>query len=229
VTARQQPPNAAQDPHASEPVVTAGPPPEQALAALVLLHGRGATAASMMGLFVELGIDGLAAVAPQAAGNTWYPHSFLVPTDSNQPYLDSALRKIESVVAGLIFRGVASERIAILGFSQGACLTSEFLARHPRRYGGAMVLTGGLIGPAGTPRSYPGTLAGTPVFLGTSDPDPHVPFERARETEAVLARMGAKVELRRYPGMAHTINEEELEACRALLLSMISAPAEGRR
>jgi predicted esterase len=225
VTARHQPTSAAQDPHAGQPVLAAGPPPETATATLVLLHGRGATAASMMGLYEELRIADLAAVAPQAAGHTWYPHSFLAPTESNQPYLDSALRRIESVVADLVSRGVASERIAILGFSQGACLTSEFLACHPRRYGAAMVLTGGLIGPAGTPRDYPGSLAGTPVFLGASDPDPHVPIERVRETEAVLTRMGAKVELRRYPGMAHTINEEELDACRALLRAMIVATA----
>ena len=110
----------------------------------------------------------------------------------------------------------------MLGFSQGACLTSEFVARHPRHYGAVIALTGGLIGPPGTPRNYPSSLAGTPVFLGTSDPDPHVPFERVKETEAVLRRMGAAVELRRYPGMPHTINDDELDVCRKLLQRVIA-------
>src|SRR4029077_6852155 len=127
-----------------------------------------------------------------------------------------------SIVADLLARGIPSERIALLGFSQGACLTLEFAARVPRRYGAVMGLTGGLIGPPGTPRDYPGSLGGTPVFLGTSDPDPHVPFARVRETEEVLTRMGAEVELRRYPGMPHTINKDELSACRALLQSVVS-------
>jgi predicted esterase len=127
------------------------------------------------------------------------------------------LRKIDAVVNDLLSRGIPSDRIAILGFSQGACLTSEYVARNPRRYGAVIALTGGLIGPPGTPRNYRGSLDGTPVFLGTSDPDPHVPFERVRETEAVLANMGAKVQLRRYPGMPHTINQDELDVCRALL------------
>lgn len=209
-------------PHAGQPLLTAGPAPEQAAATLVLIHGRGATAASILALHAELGIDGLAAVAPQAAGNTWYPHSFLAQMAANQPDLDSALGRIESIVADLLTRGVPSERIAILGFSQGACLTSEFVARHPRRYGAVMALTGGLIGPPGTPREYPGSLSDTPVFLGTSDPDPHVPFERVRETEAVLSGMGASVDVRRYPGMPHTINDDELDACRRLLRRMVS-------
>ena len=165
----------------------------------------------------ELGADGVAALAPQAAGHTWYPYSFLAPTAQNQPYLDSALRRIETVINDLIARGIASERIAILGFSQGACLTSEFVARHPRRYGAVMGLTGGLIGPPRTPRDYAGSLDGTPVFLGTSDPDPHVPYGRVEETAAVLTRLGAKVDLRRYPGMPHTINQDEIDACRALV------------
>ena len=137
--------------------------------------------------------------------------------------MDSALNKVDSLVADLLARGIPSERIVLLGFSQGACLTSEFVARHPRRYGAVIALTGGLIGPPGTPRDYPGSLDGSPVFLGTSDPDPHVPFERVKETEAVLGRMGAKVELRRYPGMPHTINEDELDVCRKLLKRVVAA------
>jgi predicted esterase len=224
---RQQP-GELPDPHAGQPILTAGPPPESAAGALVLVHGRGASAESILALADELRVEGLAALAPQAAGQSWYPHSFLAPLAANQPYLDSALRRLESIVAELFARGVPGERIALLGFSQGACLTLEFTARHPRRYGAVMGLTGGLIGPPGTPRDDPGALDGTPVFLGASDPDPHVPFERVRETGTVLARMGAAVELRRYPGMPHTINEDELDACRALLRRLAPRAEEGR-
>jgi predicted esterase len=209
------------DPHASQPVLGAGPSPEDAAATLVLLHGRGATAGSILALHAEIGIRALAALAPQAAGDSWYPYSFLAPLEENQPYLDSALRKLRSIVDDLIGRGVPAERIALLGFSQGACLTLEFVARNPQRYGAVIGLTGGLIGPPGTPRQYTGSLDGTPVFLGTSDPDPHVPFERVRETKEVLSRLGARVELRRYPGMPHTINEDELETGRQLLQRLI--------
>jgi predicted esterase len=203
------------------PIKSAGPAPNEADATVVLVHGRGASAASILSLYDGLKLPTLAALAPQAADSTWYPHSFLAPLQSNQPYLDSALNRLESIVADLLTRGIPSNRIALLGFSQGACLISEFIARHPRRYGAVMGLTGGLIGPPGTPRDYPGSLDGTPVFLGTSDPDPHVPFERVQETQAVLARMGADVELRRYPGMPHTVNEDEMDACRALLSSSV--------
>ena len=212
----------AQDPHANQPILRAGPPPEQAPATLIMIHGRGAGAESILALYQPLGISDLAALAPEAAGATWYPYSFLAPMESNQPYLDSALRRIETLVIDLLSRSVPSEHIALLGFSQGACLTSEFVARHPRRYGALMALTGGLIGPPGTPRNYTGALDGTPVFLGASDPDPHVPFERVQETSAVLTRMGAQVEIRRYPGMPHTINQEELNACRALIEAIVT-------
>jgi predicted esterase len=210
------------DPHAGQPILTAGPEPDAAAATLILVHGRGATAESILSLHAELGLHGVAVLAPQAAGSTWYPHSFLAPLEANQPFLDSALRRLESLVAGLRTRGVPSDRVALLGFSQGACLTVEFTARHPRRYGAVMGLTGGLIGPPGTPRDYPGHLGSTPVFLGSGDPDPHVPFERVRETAALLTRMGAEVELRRYPGMPHTLNEDELNACRNLLRQVVS-------
>ena len=216
--------SAAYDPHAAQPVLTAGPTPEKADATILLVHGRGASAEDMLSLYEALGAGKLAALAPQADGQTWYPHSFLAPLDDNQPYLDSALRRIDSLLTDLLGREIPSERIVLLGFSQGACLTLEFVARHPRRYGAVMALTGGLIGPPGTPRDYPGSLTGTPVFLGTSDPDPHVPFARVKETEATLKRMGAAVELRRYPGMPHTINDDEINACRELLARVIASP-----
>jgi predicted esterase len=210
------------DPHGRTQIHTAGPPPQTADATLILLHGRGATAQSIPALYAELALPNLAALAPQAAGNVWYPQSFLAPLEENQPYLDSALRRIESIVTELLGDGIPSARIAILGFSQGACLTSEFAARHPRRYGAVIALTGGLIGPPGTPRNYPGSLQQTPVLLASSDPDPHVPFARVRETESILAGMGAVVDLRRYPGLPHTICEDEIIASRDLLNRVVS-------
>jgi phospholipase/carboxylesterase len=209
------------DPHAGLPVVVAGPEPEQAAATLLLVHGRGATADGMIELYEELQVDQIAAMAPEAAAQSWYPLSLLSPIRSNQPFFDSALRRLVSLVNELLTRGVAPPRIALLGFSQGACIVTEFIARYPRRYGAVMGLTGGFIGPPEMAHNYPGSLDATPVFLGTSDPDPYVPFERVLETEAVLSRMGANVELRRYPGMPHTINEDELQACRTLLKKLV--------
>jgi len=217
------------DPHADQPVISAGANPRDAAGTLVLIHGRGASAESILSLHKVLAIENLAALAPQASEHTWYPNSFLAPIPSNQPYLDSALNRIDSIINELLALSIPSERIALLGFSQGACLTSEYVARHPRRYGAVMGLTGGLIGPPGTPRDYAGSLGGTPVFLGASDPDPHVPFDRVRETEAVFVRMGAKVEVHRYPGMPHTINQDEMDACRTLLEAMISQSSKELR
>lgn len=179
---------------------------------LILLHGRGATADSIRPLAAELEADRFRVVAPQAHGNSWYPYSFLAPLEANQPHLDRALARLEALVQPL-----SSEEVALLGFSQGACLALEYVARHPRRYGAVMALTGGLIGPPGTSRNYPGDLRGTPVFLGSGDPDSHVPFHRVEESARVLQGMGARVELRRYPGLPHTINDDELESCRQLL------------
>jgi predicted esterase len=224
-----KPHRGALDPHTGQSILTAGPGPQDAKAALLLVHGRGATAQSMLELYGELDAGDFAAMAPQAAGHTWYPLSFLAPLEANQPYLDSALRLLDTLVGDLLGQGIPSKRIALLGFSQGACLTLEFVARYPRHYGAVMGLTGGLIGPPGTPRNYSGTLAGTPIFLGTSDPDPHVPYARVQETQAVLQRMGATVELRRYAGMPHTINDDEIDACRALLQRVVvSGQKEGK-
>ncbi len=224
--ASQQKHGDSSDPHGGQRAITDGPTVEAADLVLLLVHGRGGSAEDMLSLYRALGLATVAAIAPQAAGNSWYPNSFLAALESNQPFLDSALARIESLVNGLIAKGIASERIGLLGFSQGACLTLEFAARHPRRYGAVIGLTGGLIGPAGTPRNYAGSLAGTGVFLGTSDPDPHVPLERVKETRAVLQRMGAEVQLRSYAGMPHTINNDELDASRTLLERAIAARRE---
>lgn len=216
------------DPHADVATCEAGPAPTDARATLLLVHGRGASAESMFGIFRTLHVDGVAAIAPQAAGHSWYPLPFLAPVRDNQPYLDFALARLNACVEDLMDRGIASESVALLGFSQGACLVCEFVARHPRRYGAVMGLSGGLIGPPGTPRDYRGSLSGTPVLLGCADPDAHIPFQRVEETAKVLRRMGAIVDLRRYLGLGHTVNQDELEACRALIHGIIWSSAQER-
>ena len=184
---------------------------------MVLIHGRGASGEDLLGLASELRLDDILYLAPQAAGNTWYPYSFLSPIESNEPGLTSGLNKISSIVDALTDEGVPPEHIGLMGFSQGACLSLEFAARHARRYAAVVGLSGGLIGPPGTPRNYTGSFAGTPVFLGCSDIDAHIPEARVHETTAVLREMGASVDERIYPGMGHTVNEDEILAVRKLL------------
>jgi len=207
----------AADPHAGQPVLRFGPSPEHARIAAILLHGRGASAEDILGLAHQFTARDIAYVAPQAAGSTWYPYSFLAPLPQNEPWLGSALRVVARLVDEFGRRGVPPERVAVMGFSQGACLTLEFLARHARRYAAAAAFTGGLIGPPGTPRNYTGAFESTPIFIGSSDVDPHVPLERVHESTAILSGMGAAVDERIYPRMGHTINADELEAADALL------------
>ena len=184
---------------------------------MVMVHGRGATAESILELASEFPEEGLAFVAPQALGHTWYPNSFLAPLATNEPWLSSALDVLGELCRTLESDGPTLERTILLGFSQGACLALEFAARNARRYGGVAALTGGLIGPEGTPRDYEGSLFGTPVFLGSSDRDPHVPLWRVEESAQVLSRMGASVTTRIYPGMGHTVNRDEVEAVREMV------------
>jgi predicted esterase len=200
-----------------ERVVTAGRPLSEARAVMILVHGRGASAESILGLAGELDRPAFAYLAPQAAGHTWYPYSFLAPLEQNEPHLSSALALLGSVVDQAAEAGIPPERLMLAGFSQGACLTVEFAARNARRYGGVAALTGGLIGPDGTSRECPGSFHGTPIFLGSSDPDPHVPRSRVEESARVLEGMGARVTTRIYPAMGHTINEDELGHVRALM------------
>ena len=203
-------------PHQGGRLLAAGAQPADAARAMVLLHGRGAPAEDILGLAAALELDGTAFLAPQAAGHTWYPYSFLAPIEANEPGLSSGLVRIGEVLGELQARGVELERCILLGFSQGACLALEYAARNPRRYGAVVGLSGGLIGPPGTPREGPGSLAGTPVFLGCSDRDPHIPLERVKETAEVLRCMGAEVTERIYPGMPHTVNDDELTHARRL-------------
>lgn len=204
-------------PHAGEPPAIAGVPWEEAAGALVLVHGRGGSAEGILGLAEAFGRKDLAVIAPRAAGNTWYPQSFLAPVAANEPGRSSGLSVLESMVQELADSGIPSEKVILAGFSQGACLTLEFVARHPRRYGAVAGLTGGLIGPPGSLGGYKGSLEGTPIFLGSGDPDPHVPWVRVEETAAILGELGAQVALARYPGRAHSISQDELERLQILV------------
>jgi predicted esterase len=208
-------------PHQGQPVRRTGEPLTRARAAMVMVHGRGATADSILGLSDELAVPGFAYMAPQAAGNSWYPYSFLSPIAQNEPGISSGLAVIGAALETIERGGIPADRVMLLGFSQGACLTLEFTARAARRYGGIAGLSGGLIGPEGTPRDYAGSLAGTPIFLGCSDVDPHIPAPRVIETATVLRRLGGEVTMRLYPDMGHTINEDELEAVRGMMRGVV--------
>jgi len=209
-----------QGPHQGQPVLLTGEPIDHAKAAMVMLHGRGASAEDILELVSEVKQPGFAYLAPQAAGNAWYPNSFLAPIASNEPALSSALLTIESILTQLGEAGIPSERTVILGFSQGACLSLEFVARNARRYGGVVGLSGGLIGPDGTPRDYRGSLAGTPLFLGCSDKDPHIPRERVELTASIMQQLGGDVTAKLYPNLAHTVNADEIRFVRTMMIAL---------
>lgn len=204
-------------PHQGQPVQSAGASLENAKAAMVMVHGRGATAESILTLVSALDVDDFAFLAPQASGNTWYPNSFLAPIPSNEPGITSGLAAIEDVVARIELAGIPRSKTLLLGFSQGACLSVEFAARHATRYGGIVCLSGGLIGPDRTPRDYAGNFDGTPAFFGCSDVDFHIPAVRVSESAAVLKKMGANVTMKLYPGMGHLVNEDEISHVNALM------------
>ncbi|WP_414464113.1 alpha/beta hydrolase [Hyphomicrobium sp. DY-1] len=198
-------------------VIRAGAPLGAARAAMILVHGRGASAESLLGLADAFEAGDIAYVAPQARSGSWYPQSFMAPIAQNEPHLSNALKTLSDVVAGVERQGVPSEKIVLLGFSQGACLALEFAARNARRFGGVAGLSGGLIGPEGTPRTYAGSLAGTPVFLGCSDIDFHIPLKRVNESAEVLEALGGNVTEIIYPGMGHTIVQDEVEHVKKIL------------
>ena len=211
-----------QGPPQGQPVLLAGEQIDHAIAAMVMLHGRGASAEDILELVSEVTQPGFAYLAPQAAGNAWYPNSFLAPIASNEPALSSALLTIENILAQLGEVGIPIERTIILGFSQGACLSLEFVARNARRYGGVAGLSGGLIGPDGTPRDYGGSLAGTPIFLGCSDTDPHIPKQRVELTATIMQKLGGNVTTKLYPNMAHTVNLDEIRIIRTMMVALIT-------
>lgn len=214
-------------PHRVESALAYGASIEEAKAAIILVHGRGATAESMLPLADTIGRPDIAYVAPQATGSTWYPNSFLAPLATNEPGLSSALALIGELIERCGAKNLPPDRIGLIGFSQGACLCTEFGARRPRRYGFIAGLSGGLIGPPGMPRNDAGSLAGTPVFLGCSDIDRHIPLGRVRETATILRGLGADVDERIYPGLGHTVNGDEVDALRGLVSRLAEAAATG--
>ena len=214
--------NLIQGPHQGQPVLVAGEPIDRAKAAMVMIHGRGASAESILELALELQQPGFIYLAPQAAGNTWYPNSFLAPISSNEPGLSSGLVTIANVLAQLKEAAIPIERTMILGFSQGACLSLEFVARNARRYRGVVGLSGGLIGPDGTPRDYTGSLEGTPIFLGCSDIDPHIPKERVEFSAEIMRKLGGDVTARLYPKMGHTVNRDEVRFIRTMMPALVT-------
>jgi phospholipase/carboxylesterase len=209
-------------PHSKQPVLEAGLPLHSAKGAVVMLHGRGASAEDILSLAAELDHPNFAYLAPQAAGHTWYPYSFLSPINQNQPWLDSALMLVGEIVERIVKAGIPRQKIVLLGFSQGACLSTEFVARNAQHYGGLIAFTGGLIGPPGTKFNYSGDLAGTLCLLAAGDPDPHVPWERVAESANVLSGLGGAVTLKRYPGMPHTINQQEIKLAQGIMEKLVT-------
>ena len=203
-------------PHQNQPLARAGAPPEEAESAMILIHGRGATAEGILDLARVLPKAGMAYFAPQAANGGWYPYRFIAPVEENEPFLSSALSVVDDLVKDLNASGIPNTHIVLCGFSQGACLASEYAARNPAKYAGVLVFSGGLIGAQLPP--YEGTLENTPVLLACSDIDPHIPLERVNETADVFKKLGANVSKKIYPGMGHTINAEEIREAQRILL-----------
>ncbi len=198
-------------PHQNQPVAVTGADIDEATKAMIMIHGRGATAQSILGLSKEFkNTENFVFLAPQASGNTWYPYSFLAPRDHNQPGVDSGLQTITDIILKLNEQGISNENIFLLGFSQGACLASEFAVRNPDKYAGVVALSGGIIGDSININEYMGDLKETPLFMGCSDIDAHIPVQRLDETEKVFKKLGASVQKNIYPGMGHLVNEDEI-------------------
>jgi predicted esterase len=210
----------ASGPHANQPVLGFGQPLGQAATVAIMIHGRGASPQDILGLATAFERPNVTYLAPAAANNTWYPYSFLTEISKNEPYLSSALSVLSALVSDVEGSGIARHRIVMMGFSQGACLTSEFAIRNASRFGGFVAFSGGAIGPPGTKWDEPVRFDGTPMFFGCSDIDAHIPEARVRETSAICTRMGANVTTKIYPGMGHLVNEDEIAHARTLLDSM---------
>lgn len=208
-------------PHQKANVETVGEPISSATSAMILLHGRGATASGILDLARVLTKDGMIYLAPQAANNAWYPYRFIAPVSQNEPYLSSALALIEAQLSALSEAGLSSQQIILAGFSQGACLACEYVARHPKRYGGLIAFSGGLIGAPGELPAYSGSLKSTPVFIGCSDVDAHIPLERIEQSAAIFDKLGADVTQRIYPGMGHTINTDEIREAQRIVVDLV--------
>jgi predicted esterase len=209
------------DPHANIPVAYAGHDLKDARCAVILLHGRGSSAEDILGLAESLYDDRIAFLAPQAANHTWYPYSFLAPVEQNEPWLSSAIARVESLVQSCMVHGIQRSSVVVCGFSQGACLATESVARHPQHYGALIAFTGGLVGPSDRELQHEGSLAGTAALFSSADPDSHVPWSRVEASARELERMGAQVELMRHTGRPHTIVDKELEVARSLIFSLL--------
>ena len=198
-------------------IVTAGKSLDEASRVLIMLHGRGANAEDILGLGNHLHIQDFALLAPQATNNTWYPYSFLAPVQQNEPWLSSAISLLKEITGELEAKNIRRENIYFLGFSQGACLALEYVTRNAGKYGGIVAFTGGLIGDKINAANYNGLFDNTKIFIGSSDPDPHVPVERVNETVAQLEKMGARVTKKIYKNMGHTINQDEIEEANRII------------
>ncbi len=209
------------DPHAGQPVEVRGEPLGAGRAAVIMIHGRNAGPGNILELAEALAYPGVSYLAPAAGGGTWYPYSFMAEIARNEPGITSGLAAMHRLVREVVGKGIPESRIVLLGFSQGACLATTYAVRHPARFGGVVAYSGGLIGPPGSRWNDPGSFEGTPVFLGCSDVDAHVPRQRVDETAGVFHRMGAAVTERIYPGMGHLVNEEEIAFTRKLLEGVV--------
>ena len=209
------------DPHANMPIAYAGHDLKGARCAVILLHGRGSSAEDILGLAETFYDEQIAFLAPQAANHSWYPYSFLAPIEQNEPWLSSAIAKVENLIQNCVAAGIQRSTIVVCGFSQGACLATESIARHPAHYGALIAFTGGLIGSSDLEFQHDGSLVGTRALFSSGDPDPHVPWSRVEASARELERMGARVEVMRHTGRPHTIIEKELEVARSLIFSLL--------
>lgn len=205
--------------HHGQPVISFGAELADADLVVILLHGRGATAEAMIPIAEALHMEGVSFLIPQAALNRWYPNTAFGPLEANEPDLSSALETVDSLVKGIREKGFSDQQIALGGFSQGACLAAEYVARNARKYAGLFVFSGALIGPRGMPRNSPGSFDKMPVFIGGSDVDPWVAHDLLSATASVFEKMGASVDYRTYPGMGHTVNQDEIDSVRVMLAS----------
>lgn len=208
--------------HQEQPFMFRGMPLEKATSAMVMVHGRGSDPEGIFAIMSHLNAEGMAFVAPSAVGGSWYPQRFLAPKKLNEPYLSSALEAVAEAVNAIVAVGIPLERIVLLGFSQGACLALEYAARSVQRYGGVVALSGGLIGDDSELNGYVGDFAGTPIFLGCSDVDMHIPQARVHQSAAILQQLGAQVTTQIYPNFGHTINMDEVVHINGMLSAIVT-------
>lgn len=210
------------EPHVGQPIETTGRPLGEGRAVMIMIHGRQAAPVNILQLVDSLSQPEFTYIAPAAANNTWYPYSFMADKEQNEPGISSGVAVIDGVVSDVVNKGILKDHIVLLGFSQGACLTAEYAVEHADRFGGVILYSGSVIGPPGTTWAYGGSFDGTPIFMGCSDVDSHVPLERIEEGAVVFERMGAIVTKRIYPGMGHQINDDEIAFTQGLMRNLLA-------